>query len=254
MSLRVFTKKRILGKILLFVGIGLVALLGGGYKGYSLGYWRFNHPGQAEYPVRGIDLSHHQGIVDWNTLRNERLAFAYIKATEGGTYQDPLFTKNWEEAKRIGLARGAYHFFTFCRSGEEQAKNFISTVPVDVQALPPAIDFEFAGNCDDRPQPAALLKELTVFIKILERTYRKRPLLYAGYDSYNAYLKGNVVSYNIWMRDVFRKPHLPEGTDWTLWQYAENGHVNGIEGLVDLDVFNGSQPSFDEFADGIMNP
>jgi lysozyme len=234
----------------LLVIMFLLGLIGGSaFKGYSSGYWRFNHPSYAEYPIRGLDISHHQGNIDWNALREEHLSFVYIKATEGGTYRDLQFSENWEAANRIGMARGAYHFFTFCRSGKEQAMNFVSTVPVDPHALPPAIDFEFAGNCDDRPNPAVLLKELTDFIRVLERVYHKRPIIYVGRDSYEAYLKGKVPSFKLWVRNVLFTPQLSDRTDWTFWQYAENSHVNGIDGIVDLNVFNGAKPLFAEFSD-----
>jgi lysozyme len=89
--------------------------------------------------VIGVDVSNHQGDIDWPTLASSNVAFAYIKATEGGDFRDKRFQLNWEGAKRAGLARGAYRFFTQCRSGAEQAKAFIAAVPRDEGALPPSL-------------------------------------------------------------------------------------------------------------------
>lgn len=218
-------------------------------RGYHSALWRFNHPSKAEFPVQGIDVSHHQGEIDWEALEGEGMRFVYMKASEGGEFKDTRFAENWRKAERIGMARGAYHFFTFCRPGGEQAANFIATVPVDPDALPPAIDFEFAGNCSERPTQDAMLKELSDFIRATERTYGKPPIIYAGHDSYNAYLKGRVAPYRIWMRDVIGRPRLSDGKAWAIWQYAENGRLKGIWGNVDLNVFDGDEGAFRRFCD-----
>src|SRR6476660_2447595 len=63
----------------------------------------------------GIDVSHHQGEIDWPRVASDGVRFAYIKASEGGTVPDHRFRENWVEAKKAGLRRGAYHFFTLCR-------------------------------------------------------------------------------------------------------------------------------------------
>src|SRR5688572_21982049 len=66
-------------------------------------------------PIQGIDVSYWQGDIDWNTVSNAGISFAYIKATEGGDHVDPKFLQNWYQAKRAGIARGAYHFIYWCR-------------------------------------------------------------------------------------------------------------------------------------------
>ncbi len=204
---------------------------------YFNGYWRFNYPKLSKYPIRGIDVSHHQGKIDWSKVKEENFNFVFIKATEGGDFSDPEFKRNWEEASKVGLSKGAYHFFTFCKPGIEQAYNFINTVPVEPNALPPAIDFEFIGNCSKRPEKGLVLKELFAFIGEIEEKYGKSPIIYVTYDSYNQYLKGEIDKYNIWIRDIFFSPSLPDEQEWTFWQYGDRGQVRGINGPVDLNVF-----------------
>ena len=204
---------------------------------YVNGYLRFNYPKMSHYPIHGLDVSHHQGKIEWNKIREESFHFAYIKATEGGNYKDPEFIKNWNEASNAGLLRGAYHFFTFGKPGIEQARNFIGTVPVDPDSLPPVIDFEFVGNSKKGPVKALILKELFVFIREIEAAYGKTPVIYITYDSYNKYLKGEIGKYKVWIRDIFFTPNMPDGISWTFWQYANNGRVKGINGPVDLNVF-----------------
>lgn len=72
---------------------------------YFHGFWQFNYPGKGQYPIRGIDISHHQGKIDWNKVKGEGFNFVFIKATEGGNFKDPEFDRNWKESSRIGLLR-----------------------------------------------------------------------------------------------------------------------------------------------------
>ena len=204
---------------------------------YLNGYLRFNYPKNSQYPIRGIDVSHHQGKIAWDKIKKNNFQFAFIKATEGGDYKDPEFRRNWNESSNVGLLKGAYHFFTFCKSGIEQAHNFINTVPVEPNSLPPVIDFEFVGNCEKRPEKSLLLKELFIFIKEIEEAYGKSPIIYLTYGSYDMYLKGEIDNYDIWIRDIFFTPNMPDGKAWSFWQYADHGRIEGVNGPVDLNVF-----------------
>src|ERR1044071_3304348 len=77
------------------------------------GIWIPNEPAPARYPVRGIDVSHHQGNIDWKSVKTSGITFAYLKATEGSDFADADFPANWHGSAKPGLVRGAYHFFTF---------------------------------------------------------------------------------------------------------------------------------------------
>ena len=222
--------------------LGLIAVI---Y--FEFGYIRFNYPDREEYPIRGIDISHHQDIIDWDVLKRSDLDFAFIKATEGGDHKDTQFRRNWERAGDIGLIRGAYHFFTFCKPGHEQALNFIQSVPVDKNALPPAIDLEFGGNCKARPSKEEVQQEINVFAKLVEQRYGKTPIIYTTNDSYIAFLEGENLGYPIWIRDIYSEPKLPDGAKWDFWQFANRGRLHGINGFVDLNVYNGSSEEFQNF-------
>lgn len=232
----------ITGTIWLFIGL-LAALLA--YEAYEFGYVRFNYLSFQEYPVQGLDISHHQGDIDWEALEQEPYQFVYIKATEGGDHKDSRFAENWKQAQAIGLVTGAYHFFTFCKTGEEQAENFIEYVPKTASMLPPAIDLEFAGNCKHRPSREALLTELLEFERLVESFYGKKPIIYSTKRAYRAFLANETLhGTHIWMRDMLKKPELPDGREWLFWQYASNARVEGFTGVVDLNVFKGSEKDF----------
>ncbi|MDY0092550.1 MAG: GH25 family lysozyme [Candidatus Vecturithrix sp.] len=171
----------------------------------------------------------------------------FLEETEGEDFKDPLFLENWRNAKEVGLIRGAYHFFTFCRPGQEQVQNFLETVPIEPGTLAPVIDLEFGGNCQARPSRANLLQELTEYITAIEQVYGQTPILYVTYEAYNAYLTGELEHLALWIRDIFWYPRLPDNRTWLFWQYSNRGKLQGISTYVDLNVFQGSAEEFKQF-------
>jgi lysozyme len=214
-----------------------------GYLYYTGRLW-FNDPGLKEYPVRGIDVSEHQGEIDWERVRKAGYDFAFVKATEGINHVDSRFGANWESAGVNGLVRGAYHFFSFNRPGLEQARNFIETVPVEAGSLPPAVDIELGGNSVDVPTREDFRRELDDFLREIEKNYGRKPILYVNDESYERFIKGAYEDYPLWIADVFMSPGVSDGRPWLFWQYNPRGHVDGIGGYVDLNVFNGSEEKF----------
>ena len=210
------------------------------------GYIWLNTPGKSEFPVRGIDVSNHRGVIKWNKVKAQGFDFAFIKATEGMDYVDKYFEDNWEMATEAEIKKGAYHFFTFGSSGIDQAKNFIDIVPKEKGTLPPVIDIEFGGNSKNVPGKEALLKELNDFISEMEKHYACKPILYVTYESYDKYLMGEFEDLDIWIRDIIKYPGLKDERQWLFWQYSNRGRVEGIEGFVDLNVFNGNMAEFEE--------
>jgi lysozyme len=232
------------GKAVL-IGLGLATLiaaaLGGGYRHY-LGY----EPASARFPVRGIDVSHHQGAIDWDALERAQVRFAYMKASEGSDHVDRRFAENWRAAGRVGIARGAYHFFTLCAPGIAQAHNFMRTVRVDPEAMPPAVDLEFGGNCKARPSKQAFLGELKAFLETIERHYGKKPILYVTRGFYDRYLTGVLAGHGFWIRSLYFRPDM-QGRPWLFWQFHDRGARAGIAGRVDLNVFNGDWATFERW-------
>lgn len=138
---------------------------------YWLGFIQLKHPSAARYPIRGIDVSHHQGSIDWPQLISEsRVSFVYLKASEGATLRDPLFIRNWEASKSI--ARGAYHFFSFCTDGQAQAMNSLTVAPLGSE-LPPAVDIEFGGNCRSWESIERIRGELSEFLEAVTTSYAR---------------------------------------------------------------------------------
>ena len=194
-----------------------------------------NQPAAGDGP-RGIDASHHQGRIDWPAVARAGVRFAYLKATEGRDFVDPRFRENWRGAEAAGIARGAYHFFTFCSPGRAQAEHFLAEAPPARGALLPVADVEFVGNCTAWTSLDAVRAELRAFVDAVEAEWRAKPILYVTPEAYERVLAGQAAGHPIWVRDVLRRPAPDEFGGWLLWQYSETGRVPGIAGPVDLDV------------------
>lgn len=218
----------------------LIAIVIVGLALCFFGIWIPNAPSQVQYPIRGIDVSHHQGAIDWAAVKSSGIQFAYIKATEGANFTDATFADHWKNSSTAGIAHGAYHFFTLGTPGEIQAAHFIATVPADADALPPAIDLEFSGyNKDRRPPPEEFQRDLAIFWDALVAHYRKLPVVYTASDFQKEYLRFMPIE-RLWIREVVLRPD----SGWTFWQFSARGRVHGVPGFVDLNVFHSNTAEF----------
>ena len=203
-----------------------------------------NNPSDKAYPVRGVDVSAYQGDIDWNALAKQNISFAFIKATEGSSFVDKHFSRNWQQAVRTNLKIGAYHFFSFDSSGLTQAENFIRTVPDAQGTLPPVVDFEFYADKEKNiPDINSARENLNILLDKLTQHYHKKPIIYATMKTYDLYIKGSYPDYPIWIRDVLKTPKLPDNRLWTFWQYSDRGRLKGYTGqekFIDLNVFYSS--------------
>lgn len=189
--------------------------------------------------VKGIDVSRHQGNIDWVKVADAGIRFVWIKATEGGDYLDPKFRRNWLLSRAAGLRRGAYHFVYWCRPAKEQAAWFVANVPADPDALPPVLDVEWNPNSRSCPNSVSREKgaaDIKVILHAMQRAYGVRPMIYAPSDIYEDLLKGSFEDYPLWARSLHGPPDGQYGErPWRVWQYSETGSVPGIVGNVDLN-------------------
>ncbi len=191
------------------------------------------------YEVYGIDVSHHQGKINWERLKEEDspqapISFAYIKATEGCNHKDKRFTANWAEAKQNGFIRGAYHYFTETSSGDEQAAMFIRNVKLECGDLPPMVDIEVQPKDKD-----TFITELKKFILRLEEHYGVKPIIYSYTKFHNRYLDEPFFNgYDMWIAHYYvSNPDISR--DWKLWQFSDIGRMPGIKEKTDINVLNG---------------
>ncbi|KRA17469.1 GH25 family lysozyme [Lysobacter sp. Root604] len=219
-------------------GLTAIALLGAVVAWQWFLHWQ---PDRARYPLRGIDVSHHQGAIDWRAVAADDVAFAYLKASEGGDHRDRRFDQNRRDARAAGLAVGAYHFFTWCKPGAEQARNFLAAAAPSAHDLPPALDLEFGGNCGRNPDGTQLRRELDAYLSQVEAAYGQPALLYVTPEFLAAHQR-DLPPRALWRRAIVRKPDA--SADWVVWQYHNRGRVRGIDGPVDLNVFDTDAAAF----------
>ena len=196
----------------------------------------------SPFEIYGIDVSHYQSRVNWETVAGEGIQFAFVKATEGESHQDSLFCINWEGIREAGLKRGAYHFFRPGVPGVQQAKNFIGIVQLEAGDMPPVLDIEVL----DDATPEELVRGAKEWLIQVELKYHIKPILYTNLKFYYKYLQGHFEDYPVWIAryNVFQ-PRLAKGKDWHFWQYANKGRMKGIFGDVDFNVFRGDWDEFD---------
>jgi lysozyme len=209
-------------------------------------------------PIHGIDVSRWQGNIDWPRVRAAGTRFAFIKATEGGDHLDPRFYENWDNARRAGVPRGAYHFVYWCRPAHEQAAWFIENVPNEPDALPPVLDLEWnnhSRNCTRKVPREEALAKARYILAAMERHYGKMPIIYTDINFHRDVLEGEHFDNPFWLRSVAAEPHERyTNRRWMLWQWTQTGTVPGIKGEVDRNTFYGSEREWAQFMASQCDP
>ena len=181
----------------------------------------------------GIDVSSHQKTINWGDVADSGVSFAYIKATEGTGYKDPKFAANWDGAWKAGITPGAYHYFTLCSPGADQARDFLKAAPPDSGALPPALDLEFDGACEKRPEAEHANAEVEAFVNAVEKAWGRKLVVYSSKEWRQHYDLPHADGRPDWL---FSERQRPDQEDWAVWQLRFNGAVEGISTKVDIDV------------------
>ena len=208
--------------------------------------WRALY-GDVSYPegyeIHGIDISHHQGNIDWEELRDKGLInetpirFVMIKATEGATTVDENFKDNFYQAREYGFTRGAYHFYSVYSSARQQANFFIKNVKLENGDLPPVLDVEQKPKYQTDAEFKASVME---WLETVESHYHVKPIIYTYYKFKLQYLSDPVFDqFPYWIAHYYVDKVEYEGP-WKFWQHTDVGRLPGIKGNVDFNIYNGS--------------
>jgi lysozyme len=195
--------------------------------------------------LSGIDVSKWQGQVDWTSVQQAGMAFAFARATYGTSEVDSSFNSNWEGMKQAGIIRGAYHFFLAGDDPTQQAEFFIRTVgSLSPNDLPPVIDVE-----SDSGVSSHLAADVQTWLNTVAQGLGRTPIIYTAPSYWNANMTSGFGHYPLWVAEYgVSTPKAVNGwTDWTFWQYSATGKVAGVGGEVDLDYFNGTQEALTAF-------
>ncbi len=203
------------------------------------------------FPIKGIDVSGHNKVTDWQQVADSGIEFVFIKATEGASYTNPLFNKQYEGARSAGLKVGCYHFFRKNRDGAAQARHFLAAIGKRTIDLPLVVDVEDWDN--DRSVDDAITRQrLQDMVATLER-HGHSVMIYTNGDGYKSYYKPLFKDRDLWLSS-FNEPHKMKGYSHVIQQYSHWGTVEGIKGDVDMNIFVGSEREWNIWLDQVKHP
>lgn len=201
----------------------------------AMGKIWFVYPDREKYPILGIDVSHHQGVIDWWKVKQHGIGFVFLKATEWDDWVDSRFEENYAWVRNVGIPVWVYHFYSLRIPAKDQLENIIRTLSGKYLDLPIVIDLEFGGNSKFRPTVESFQNDLQILLDGIEAYQSKKPILYITYEFEKAYLQNKYSSYPLWVRDIFSYPDI---NPWLIWQYKNRWSIPGIEWFVDENVLS----------------
>ena len=136
--------------------------------------------------AQGIDVSHYQGTINWQSVKQAGIAFAFAKASDGSTGVDSQFKTNWQGMKSAGIIRGAYHFFEPTQDATAQANDFLNTVgSLQAGDLPPVIDVEINNGVSN----SQMISGVTTWLTVVQQSLGRTPMIYTVASFWNAHLE-----------------------------------------------------------------
>lgn len=221
--------------------------------------------------IYGIDISRYQHEsgrkrygINWNDLRVTNLGrrikngikgeidypvrFVYIKSTQGTSIRNRYYATDYMAARKHGIPIGAYHFFSTVRNGKEQAHYFLNQTLFKRGDLPPVLDIEPTDKqIQKMGGKEVLLREVRQWITAVEKRLKVRPILYVNQRFVTNYLSEApdlLENYLVW---IARYGEYKPGVHLVMWQLSADSRVKGIQTDVDVNVFNGYEPQWEEF-------
>lgn len=188
------------------------------------------------FPTIGLDVSHHQGEMDWDKLFNKSgydslIHFVYCKATEGNTHIDRQWERNRSILNDYGIPNGAYHFFITTDPPLPQAEHFLNHWKKRDIDLPPVLDVETEGFSDED-----LIAKMKIWLTEIENKTGMRPIIYTSLNFYETKFQKDFLNYKFWIAAYSRKPTCIDDERIIHWQFSESGRIPGTREKVDLNV------------------
>lgn len=193
-----------------------------------------------EFNPVGIDISEYQGKILWDSVRTIEnsfpIRFIFVRATVGMDRPDRKFAENWKDLKNTAYLRGAYHYYRPDENSTLQAELFIKNVVLKKGDFPPVLDIE---QMPKKQTMAQLKVGIKNWLELVEEHYGVKPIIYSGETYYKHFLKEDFPEYTCWIANYnFFVENLKPG--WKFWQFTEKGSAKGIDGFVDVNIFNGT--------------
>jgi lysozyme len=233
--------------------MGILILLWGTVKIFTnKNGWEYSSSLQVKIPnkytIQGIDVSHHNGNLNWEQMANfeqdgKKIHFAFIKTSEGVSLPDKKFSRNWEEAKKAGIIRGAYHYYIPWRDPEEQVNLFLKKIDFQKGDLAPVLDIEENSLRPDKK----IIADIGTWLKLVENRTGKKPIIYTNQSFYNKFIKGHYEHYPLWIADYSKeKLTLYPEKSLQFWQFTKQAKLKDVEEFLDYNVYLKSEDEFNQ--------
>lgn len=218
---------------------------------------------QAAVDIKGIDISHWQGTINWPAVAGGGYKFAFMKATQGTTYVDPTFATNRANANAAGVMPGFYDFCEVSTNANDavaEANHFLAIIKPLYQSglyLPPVADVEsFPTGLTTAQLKTATSNWVQTFSDTIYNSLGVRPIIYTSTSKANSLFTTSVAgSHELW--EAWWKgtgttspptaSNTPSWGIWQFWQWSNNTDaiatadpVPGTTGRVDRDVYYGT--------------
>ena len=188
-------------------------------------------PSRDEYKVQGIVVNETNGKPDWAQLGATGVDFAYLTAVEGARGRDRSFQSNLDAVQQAGIRFGAVHHFDICRLASDQATLFITTVPRNERALPPAVQLDFSETCTGRPNRALILSELATFLNQIEAHSGTPAILLLTPEFEKEYQVSSAIDRTVWLEGNWFLPDY-SARPWVMWTANTARRIAGVDGPV----------------------
>lgn len=214
----------------------------------------------ADDAVRGVDVSGHQGSVDWGKVTDAGYSFAFVKATEGNDFTSDTFAQQYNGSYKAGMVRGAYHFALPNKSsGTDQANYFLKHGggwSADDHTLPGTLDIEwnpYGDTCYGLSKDS-MVSWISDFAKTYKGKTGRDPIIYTAASWWDQCTGGSgAFSKNspLWVAQYADSPTIPGGFGaYSFWQHTSTASVPGVSGDTDANVWNGDKAGLTKMANG----
>lgn len=184
----------------------------------------------------GLDVSHHQGKIDWNDLLDESpldtlINFVYCKATEGTTHVDTKWEYNKQELSRLAVKHGAYHFLNTQSYSIPQAQHFLNHWNPSDFTLPPVLDVETESENDK-----VLIANMYDWLEYVEKKTGYKPIIYTSESFYKTKFQNEFKEYQFWIAAYSKRPEVLNDTRVKIWQFTDKGEIPAVSSKIDVNV------------------
>jgi lysozyme len=190
--------------------------------------------------IKGIDVSRHQGEIDWLQIRASEVQFVYIKATEGVTYQDPAMKRHYDGAKRAGLKVGFYHYARPYNDPRKEVENLLKTTKDFPHDLPFALDIE---TNEGKFGQLHITQFCMLWLETIKQQTGETPIVYTYTHFAKTYLTKELSKWPVWIAHYGVDQPSDNGIwdQWSVFQYTSDGKLPGYSARLDVNVM---EPDF----------